>query len=191
MRFTTAFLASVGLAAVHAVPLTPRDATGCRVDLAPTLAQPQNAASNIIYITCHGPYGAKRVFVYSSSMATSVFQRPRASTSVIFYPVLRHHPNTPKLFRAGGGEIQLTHEFLGTLSKWVNSTQSLYFSTSYLDTRNTTKAPFSVVFKDNMIPDFQTTDSIAAVLNTWVGTYLVGGATPKPDDYAITGVSCS
>ncbi|KAF2963109.1 hypothetical protein GQX73_g10475 [Xylaria multiplex] len=128
MRFTTAFVASVGLAAVHAVPLALPDATGCRVDLAPTLAQPQNAASNIVF---------------------------------------------------------------STLSKWVNSTQSLYFSTSYLDTRNTTKAPFSVVFKDNMIPDFQTTDSIAAVLNTWVGTYLAGGATPKSDDFAITGVNCS
>jgi hypothetical protein len=42
-----------------------------------------------------------------------------------------------------------------------------------------------------MIPDFQTEDELSAVLNTWVGTYLVGGATSAHDDYAITGVACS
>ncbi|GAW17301.1 hypothetical protein ANO14919_067570 [Xylariales sp. No.14919] len=128
MRFTAASLLSVGLAAVHGLPLAAPDSAGCRVDLAPTLPQPQNAASNILY---------------------------------------------------------------STLSKWVKSTGALYFSTSYLDTRNITKAPYSVLFKANMIPDFQTEDSIAAVLDTWVGTYLVGGQAPSSDDYSITAVTCS
>ncbi|KAI0108702.1 hypothetical protein GGR51DRAFT_123782 [Nemania sp. FL0031] len=129
MRFTTGSLLSLGLAAaVHGLPAAPPTSSGCRVDLAPTLSQPQNAASNILY---------------------------------------------------------------HTLSKWVNSTKALYFSTNYLDTQNTTKAPFSVMFKADMIPDFQTSEAISAVLDTWVGTYLVGGATPAKDDYAITDVVCS
>ncbi|KAI1352077.1 hypothetical protein F5Y01DRAFT_98699 [Xylaria sp. FL0043] len=78
-----------------------------------------------------------------------------------------------------------------TLSKWTSSTNSLYFSSNYLDTRNTTKAPFSVMFKANMIPDYQSEDQIAAVLDTWMGTYLIGGETPVADDYAITAVTCS
>lgn len=52
MRFTTAALISVGLAAVQGVPLESRDDAavgGCRISLSPTLAQPQNAASNILY----------------------------------------------------------------------------------------------------------------------------------------------
>ncbi|KAI0525559.1 hypothetical protein F5B22DRAFT_642570 [Xylaria bambusicola] len=131
MRFTTAVLASVGLAAVQGHPLTSREdavGSGCRVSLSPTLDQPQNAASNILY---------------------------------------------------------------STLSKWTKSTNSLYFSSSYLDTRNTTKAPYSVMFKANMIPDYHTEDSIAAVLETWMGTYLVGGETPAKDDYVITKVTCA
>ncbi|KAI1130971.1 hypothetical protein F5Y10DRAFT_99847 [Nemania abortiva] len=128
MRFTTGSLLSLGLAAaVNGLPAAPTS-SGCRVALAPTLSQPQNAASNILY---------------------------------------------------------------HTLSKWTNSTKSLYFSSNYLDTSNTTKAPFSVMFKADMIPDFQSTDSISSVLDTWIGTYLVGGATPAHDDYAITGVTCS
>ncbi|TGJ83931.1 hypothetical protein E0Z10_g4851 [Xylaria hypoxylon] len=128
MRFTTASLVSVGLAAVHGLPLATSDFSGCRVDLAATLNQPQNAAIKILY---------------------------------------------------------------GTLSKWVNSTAAPYFSSDYLDTRNTTKAPFSVLFKGNMIPDFQSEESMASVLDSWVGTYLIGGATPSFDDYVITAVICS
>ncbi|KAI3339892.1 hypothetical protein F4824DRAFT_40843 [Ustulina deusta] len=130
MRFTTASLVSVGLAAVRGLPLTGDTdlVLGCRVDLAPTLSQPQNAASNILY---------------------------------------------------------------GTLSKWVSTTKASYFSTSYLDTRNTTTAPFSVMFKSNTIPDYLSEDQLSTVLDTWMGTYLVGGATPTHDDYAITGVACS
>ncbi|KAI1424394.1 hypothetical protein F5Y12DRAFT_715341 [Xylaria sp. FL1777] len=131
MRFNTLTLASVGLAAVHGLPLDTGDdiaGSGCRMSLTPTLSQPQNAASNILY---------------------------------------------------------------STLSKWVTSTNSLYFSSNYLDTRNTTKAPFSVMFKANMIPDYLSEDSIAAVLDTWMGTYLIGGATPAHDDYAITQVKCA
>ncbi|KAI1363438.1 hypothetical protein F5Y08DRAFT_340623 [Xylaria arbuscula] len=131
MRFTTAALVSVGLAAVQGVPLTSRDdaaVTGCRISLSPTASQPQNTAQNILY---------------------------------------------------------------NTLTKWTESTKSLYFSSKYLDTKNTTKAPFSVMFKANMIPDYLSEDSIAAVLDTWMGTYLAGGATPAADDFAITKVTCS
>ncbi|KAJ2992262.1 hypothetical protein NUW58_g2228 [Xylaria curta] len=128
MRFTTAFLVPLGLAVVHSLPLTPTDPSGCRVDLAPTLSQPQNAASNILY---------------------------------------------------------------HSLSKWVATSGSLYISSNYLDTRNTTKAPFSVTFKVNMIPDFMTEDALSGVLDTWLGTYLVGGASAVRDDYAITGVTCT
>ncbi|KAI0431844.1 hypothetical protein F5Y09DRAFT_176392 [Xylaria sp. FL1042] len=131
MRFITLSLASLGLAAVHGLPTSSDDdisPAGCRMDLVPTLSQPQNAASKILY---------------------------------------------------------------STLSKWTSSTNSLYFSSNYLDTRNTTKAPFSVMFKANMIPDYQSEDQIAAVLDSWMGTYLIGGATPVADDYAITGVACS
>ncbi|GAP84052.1 hypothetical protein SAMD00023353_0601750 [Rosellinia necatrix] len=131
MRFTAASLLSLGLAAaVHGLPLgsdAPSDPSGCRVDFAPTLSKPQNAASNILY---------------------------------------------------------------HTLSKWVKTSETTYISSDYLDTRNITKAPFSVLFKSGMIPDFQSTDEIRGVLNTWVGTYLVGGDTPVNDDYAITGVTC-
>lgn len=78
-----------------------------------------------------------------------------------------------------------------TLTKWVRSTQTTYISSNYLDTRNTTAAPFSVMFKSNMIPDYQSTESISAVLDKWVGTYLIGGESPTHDDYLITGVACS
>ncbi|KAI8624329.1 hypothetical protein F5Y19DRAFT_480707 [Xylariaceae sp. FL1651] len=131
MHFTTGSIVSLGLAAIAAVdglPLAPSATSGCRVSLAPTLAQPQNAASNILF---------------------------------------------------------------HTLSKWVNSTGSSYMSSDSLDTKNTTEAPFSVLFKANAIQDFQTDDEMNAVLDTWVGTYLVGGAAPAQDDYAITGVTCS
>lgn len=47
------------------------------------------------------------------------------------------------------------------------------------------------MFKANMIPDYLSEDSIAAVLETWMGTYLVGGEAPAADDYAITKVTCS
>ncbi|KAI1753384.1 hypothetical protein F4782DRAFT_529695 [Xylaria castorea] len=77
-----------------------------------------------------------------------------------------------------------------TLSKWVKTTATTYVSSDYLDTRNTTKAPFSVTFKANMIPDFQSDDELSTVLDTWVGTYLVGGASSARDDYAVTGVTC-
>ncbi|KAI0875537.1 hypothetical protein GGS24DRAFT_289059 [Hypoxylon argillaceum] len=128
MHFTTGALLSLGLAAVNALPLASSAPSGCRVELSPTLSQPQNAASNILF---------------------------------------------------------------HTLSKWVNTTKTSYFSSNYLDTQNTTKAPFSVLFKADMIPDFQTDSAISSVLDTWVGTYLVGGTTPAHDDYAITGVTCS
>ncbi|KAI0977141.1 hypothetical protein F4678DRAFT_455285 [Xylaria arbuscula] len=131
MRFITVAIASVGFAAVQGLPLTADDnnsPVGCVLALAPTLSQPQNSASNILY---------------------------------------------------------------STISKWSTTTQSSYFSSNYLDTRNTTKAPFSVMFKANMIPDYQTEAQLATVLDSWTGTYLIGGATPKPDDYAITGVTCS
>ncbi|KAJ8111589.1 hypothetical protein ONZ43_g5585 [Nemania bipapillata] len=127
MYFSTGALLSLGLATVHGLPLSSSASSGCRVELSPTLSQPQNAASNILF---------------------------------------------------------------HTLSKWVNTTKATYFSSNYLDTQNTTKAPFSVVFKADMIPDFQTDEAISSVLDTWVGTYLVGGATPSHDDYAITGVTC-
>lgn len=78
-----------------------------------------------------------------------------------------------------------------SLSKWVKTTETSYISSNYLDTRNTTKAPFSVMFKSNMIPDFPSTDKIGGVLDKWVGTYLIGGETAKEDDFAITGVACS
>ncbi|KAI8952752.1 hypothetical protein F4801DRAFT_203646 [Xylaria longipes] len=128
MHFTTGALVSLGFAAVHGLPLAPTDFSGCRVDLAPTLNPPQNAASNILY---------------------------------------------------------------HTLSKWVKTTSTTYFSSDYLDTRNTTKAPFSVTFKANVIPNFQSDDELSTVLNTWLGTYLVGGASPARDDYVVTGVTCS
>ncbi|KAI0445508.1 hypothetical protein F4803DRAFT_508112 [Xylaria telfairii] len=78
-----------------------------------------------------------------------------------------------------------------TLSKWVSTTATTYISSNCLDTRNTTKAPFSVTFKANMIPNYPSDDDLSAVLNTWLGTYLVGGASSARDDYAITGVTCS
>ncbi|KAI1171230.1 hypothetical protein F4777DRAFT_566128 [Nemania sp. FL0916] len=127
MHFTTASLVSFGLAAVHALPLTSTVSSGCRMDLAPTLTQPQNAASNILY---------------------------------------------------------------HTLSKWASATDSSYASSNYLDTQNTVKAPYSVTFKADTIPDFQSTGSISAVLDTWIGTYLIGGNSSAKDDYAITGVTC-
>jgi hypothetical protein len=49
MRFTTGSLVSLGLAAVHGLPVPPAEISGCRVVLAPTLSQPQNAASNILF----------------------------------------------------------------------------------------------------------------------------------------------
>ncbi|KAI3324914.1 hypothetical protein HD806DRAFT_458965 [Xylariaceae sp. AK1471] len=128
MRFAVGSLVSLGLAVVRGLPLSPTEFSGCRVALTPTLNQPQNAASNILF---------------------------------------------------------------HTLSKWSRSTGSTYVSSDYLDSRNTTSAPFSVTFKSHMIPDFQTGDELSAVLDTWVGTYLVGGATPVHDDYAITEVTCS
>ncbi|KAI0454587.1 hypothetical protein F5B21DRAFT_504281 [Xylaria acuta] len=128
MHFTAGALVSLGFAAVHGLPLTSTESSGCRVDLAPTLNPPRNAASNILY---------------------------------------------------------------HTLSKWVNTTAATYISSDYLDTRNTTKAPFSVTFRAGMIPDFQSNDALSAVLDTWLGSYLVGGASSAYDDYAITGVTCS
>ncbi|KAI0491151.1 hypothetical protein F4859DRAFT_35849 [Xylaria cf. heliscus] len=128
MHFTTGTLVSLGFAVVNGLPLTSTESSGCRVDLAPTLNPPQNAASNILY---------------------------------------------------------------HTLSKWVSTTQTTYISSDYLDTRNTTKAPFSVTFKANAIPNFQSTDELSAVLDTWLGSYLVGGATSARDDYVITAITCS
>ncbi|KAI0197324.1 hypothetical protein EV127DRAFT_416266 [Xylaria flabelliformis] len=127
MHFTTGALVSLGFAVVHGLPLASTETSGCRVDLAPTLNPPQNAASNILY---------------------------------------------------------------HTLSKWVKTTDTSYISSDYLDTRNTTKAPFSVTFKANVIPNFQSDDELSTVLNTWVGTYLVGGTSSARDDYAVTGVTC-
>jgi len=39
----------VGLAAVNGRPLASNEASGCKVALAPTQPQPQNAAANILY----------------------------------------------------------------------------------------------------------------------------------------------
>ncbi|KAI1814545.1 hypothetical protein GGS20DRAFT_585443 [Poronia punctata] len=130
MRFTTGSLilsiASVSVS-VSGLPLESRQQppSGCHVDLAPTLSQPQNAASNILY---------------------------------------------------------------HTLSKWASTSESSYVSSDILDMKNT---PYSVTFKTNVDPNFQTAEQIGAVLEKWVGTYLVGGETAEIDDYAITGFACS
>ncbi|KAI1824721.1 hypothetical protein F4861DRAFT_231089 [Xylaria intraflava] len=131
MRFATGTLISLGLVAAHALPLTSTttEPAGCRVDLTPTLSQPEDAAENILY---------------------------------------------------------------STITKWENTAEpDSYFTSDYLDTQNTTHAPFFVIFKAGVIPHYESTSTLGAILDTWMGTYLIGGATPTQDDYAITGVTCS
>ncbi|OJD35328.1 protein fam47c isoform x1 [Diplodia corticola] len=82
-----------------------------------------------------------------------------------------------------------------TMIKWNNSTDSSGFSSSYCDWSNTIQDPFSIFFYADTIPDYETTDALAAVLDPWVGTWLVS-STPKPatgnaGDYNITAVECT
>ncbi|GME64840.1 hypothetical protein GTA08_BOTSDO07415 [Neofusicoccum parvum] len=81
-----------------------------------------------------------------------------------------------------------------TMIKWNNSTSGSGFSSSYCNWGNTTKAPFSVFFYADTIPDYETTDELAAVLDTWVGTWLVSSnstpASGRPGDYNVTAVTC-
>ncbi|KAI0194598.1 hypothetical protein F4808DRAFT_334786 [Astrocystis sublimbata] len=78
-----------------------------------------------------------------------------------------------------------------TLTKWTKTTSQDSFSSNYLDTTNIRQAPYSVFFKANMIPDYQNMDKLHGVLDSWMGTFLVGDAQPAADDFTITGVSCA
>ncbi|CAJ2504859.1 Uu.00g122530.m01.CDS01 [Anthostomella pinea] len=79
---------------------------------------------------------------------------------------------------------------LYSMSKWTKSTGTSDFSSNYMDTKNTTAAPYSIVFKANMIPGYETDAEIRAVLDTWVGTYIIGGETAQ-NNWEVTGVACS
>lgn len=121
MRFTTASLVSVGLAAVRGLPLTGDTdlVLGCRVDLAPTLSQPQNAASNILY---GKPAG--------------------------FIPPL--HFTRCSQIRLCGLQL-IFNSFLGTLSKWVSTTKASYFSTVRSSTPANNKEESGTPHTDNPV----------------------------------------
>ncbi|KAK7724901.1 hypothetical protein SLS57_004172 [Botryosphaeria dothidea] len=81
-----------------------------------------------------------------------------------------------------------------TMIKWNNSTGMSGFSSSYCNWSHTVNAPFSVFFYADTIPDYETTDELSAVLEPWIGTWLISSnSTPSSGttgDYNITGVAC-
>ncbi|KAK7537507.1 uncharacterized protein J3D65DRAFT_668151 [Phyllosticta citribraziliensis] len=83
-----------------------------------------------------------------------------------------------------------------TMIKWTNSTDMSSFDSSYCDWSNTAKAPYSVFFKANTIPGYKSLDELSAVLQPWVGSWLIAGNSGAPNsgvtgDYNITGVTCA
>ncbi|KAK8166334.1 hypothetical protein IWX90DRAFT_414747 [Phyllosticta citrichinensis] len=83
-----------------------------------------------------------------------------------------------------------------TMIKWTKSTDMSSFDSSYCDWSNTAKAPYSVFFKANTIPGYTTLDDLSAVLQPWVGSWLIAGNSGAPNsgvtgDYNITTVTCS
>ncbi|KAB2570831.1 hypothetical protein BFW01_g11350 [Lasiodiplodia theobromae] len=121
----------------------------------------------------------------SSSTAARPALSPRASDSGCIV-TLNNTRTTP----ANPAEVIL----MRTMIKWNNSTNSSGFSSSYCDWSNTIQAPFSIFFYADTIPNYTTTDALAAVLDKWVGTWLISPttspATGNAGDYNITSVTC-
>ncbi|KAI0483946.1 hypothetical protein GGR56DRAFT_668549 [Xylariaceae sp. FL0804] len=98
-------------------------------------------------------------------------------------------PNVEK--PADSGEIIL----FAIINKWTSTSTSTSFSSNYLDARNTVSAPYYVVFLAGAIPGYESDAEMAAVLDTWVGTWLRGGDEPayttNSGDYMVTSVVCT
>lgn len=63
-----------------------------------------------------------------------------------------------------------------------------------IDLSGARRTPYSFKYMAGVIPGYETNAKIKAVLsNGWVGTYLIGVATPSPDgdDFLITGFFCN
>ncbi|KAK7534598.1 hypothetical protein IWX49DRAFT_639675 [Phyllosticta citricarpa] len=83
-----------------------------------------------------------------------------------------------------------------TMIKWTDWTDMSSFDSSYCDWSHTAKAPYSVFFKADTIPGYETLDELSTVLQPWVDSWLIAGKSGEPNsgvtgDYNITGVTCA
>ncbi|KAI1263640.1 hypothetical protein F5Y18DRAFT_438004 [Xylariaceae sp. FL1019] len=78
-----------------------------------------------------------------------------------------------------------------TVLKWMMSNTTTHgMKMEWLDLTNTHQAPFDVTFKIGLIPGYQTAEKLHAVLDKWIGTYLIGDKEQKDDDFLIKSVTC-
>ncbi|KAI0415035.1 hypothetical protein F5X98DRAFT_233038 [Xylaria grammica] len=79
----------------------------------------------------------------------------------------------------------------GSIGRWSDATGQAATS-SWVDYSGSSAAPYSFKYKANTIPGYESNAAIQGVLsNGWVGTYLLGKASPTSNDFRITGYSCN
>ncbi|KAI0405219.1 hypothetical protein F4802DRAFT_188692 [Xylaria palmicola] len=107
MRFSAGSLLFLGVAAVNGLPQASTESSGCRVDLTPTLHQPQNTASNILYHTL-SKWASSTKSSYVSSGCLDTRNTTQAPFSVTF--------------RAGAiPDFQTTEALSGVLDGWLGT----------------------------------------------------------------------
>ncbi|KAH7028661.1 hypothetical protein B0J12DRAFT_328302 [Macrophomina phaseolina] len=130
-------------------------------------------------------FAAATGMAFSASVAALPALSARASSSGCSVSL-----NSTLSKPANPGEIIL----MRTMLKWSNSTGMSGFSSSYANWSHTVQDPFSVFFYADTIPDYETTDELAAVLDPWVGTWLISSnstpASGTTGDFNITDVTC-